>query len=121
MTIWKPLIIGPNGRPLEVAGLTVPEGGTTGQVLAKNSNTNFDTEWVDPGGGGVAETPRAKRVDFVGDTLIYVGEADPGTAESAASWRISKIDTTLDISVLWADGNNNYDNVWNDRLSLSYS
>jgi hypothetical protein len=25
----------------------VPNGGTTGQVLAKNSNTNLDTHWID--------------------------------------------------------------------------
>ena len=30
----------------------IPEGGTTGQVLAKKSNTDFDTEWVDQTGGG---------------------------------------------------------------------
>ena len=27
-------------------GVGVPVGGTTGQMLAKNSNTDFDTEWV---------------------------------------------------------------------------
>jgi hypothetical protein len=32
------------------AGPGVPVGGTTGQVLAKKSNTNFDDEWVNPGG-----------------------------------------------------------------------
>jgi nitrogen fixation protein len=32
-------------------GVGVPVGGTTGQVLAKNSNTNYDTEWVDVSGG----------------------------------------------------------------------
>ncbi len=38
------------------AGEGVPIGGTTGQVLAKNSNTNFDTEWVDnTGGSGISE------------------------------------------------------------------
>ena len=40
----------------------LPVGGTTGQVLAKASNTNYDVEWVDQsgGGGGVAggECPR---------------------------------------------------------------
>jgi hypothetical protein len=31
----------------------VPSGGTTGQLLAKNSNTDFDTEWIDaPSGSG---------------------------------------------------------------------
>ena len=28
-------------------GVGVPSGGTTGQVLAKRSNTNYDTQWVD--------------------------------------------------------------------------
>lgn len=30
----------------------VPSGGTTGQVLAKKSNTDYDTEWVTGGTGG---------------------------------------------------------------------
>jgi hypothetical protein len=33
-------------------GVGVPVGGTTGQVLAKLSATNFDTAWVAPSGGG---------------------------------------------------------------------
>jgi hypothetical protein len=32
-------------------GAGVEPGGTTGQVLAKASNTDFDTQWVDPGSG----------------------------------------------------------------------
>ena len=31
----------------EVADVPVPNGGTTGQVLAKSSNDDYDTEWVD--------------------------------------------------------------------------
>lgn len=34
------------------AGVGVPSGGTTGQVLKKASNTNYDTEWADESGGG---------------------------------------------------------------------
>jgi hypothetical protein len=34
------------------AGIGVPAGGTTGQVLAKNSNTDYDTELVNQSGGG---------------------------------------------------------------------
>ena len=33
-------------------GQGVPTGGTTGQVLAKKTGTNYDTEWVDQTGGG---------------------------------------------------------------------
>lgn len=37
--------------------LGVPAGGTTGQVLAKKTNSDNDTEWIDPpqgtGGGSI--------------------------------------------------------------------
>lgn len=34
---------GTDGAP----GVGVPSGGSSGQILAKNSNTNFDTAWID--------------------------------------------------------------------------
>jgi hypothetical protein len=46
-------LIGPAGTN----GTGVPTGGTTGQVLAKNSNTNFDTAWVTASGGGGSYIP----------------------------------------------------------------
>lgn len=39
MGTWKKAI-------LEGDSTLVPSGGTTGQVLAKNSGTNYDTTWV---------------------------------------------------------------------------
>ena len=33
-------------------GVGVPTAGTTGQVLAKASNTDYDTEWITPSSGG---------------------------------------------------------------------
>jgi hypothetical protein len=38
------------------AGVGVPTGGTTGQVLAKASNTNYDTSWVAQSGGGAVSS-----------------------------------------------------------------
>lgn len=55
-----------------------------------------------------------------GATYTYVGEAVPGTAHAAASWRVKRI-TNADTTVLFADGNSNFDNVWNDRATLSYA
>lgn len=64
----------------------------------------------------------AYRVDDAGAGVIYYGYATPGTADSAEAWSIKKQTTTVaDIIVLWADGNLSYDNVWNDRTSLTYS
>ena len=69
----------------------------------------------------------SRRSDFVGDTAIYRGEAAPGASESAAVWRIKRIDFVSggdgkqDVNEKWAGGNANYDKVWADRASLEYS
>lgn len=41
--VLKGNITGPHGP----TGVGVPTGGTTGQVLAKKTGTNYDTEWLD--------------------------------------------------------------------------
>jgi hypothetical protein len=59
----------------------------------------------------------------VGGDLEYVGQADPGTSQASALWRIKKLVYSSGnvAQVLLADGNDSFDNVWNDRASLSYS
>ena len=53
--------------------------------------------------------------------ILYLGEALPGTAITAADWRITRFDTTVGVLQTWADGDSIFDNVWADRASLSYS
>lgn len=36
-------------------GVGVPTGGTTGQILKKNSNTDYDTAWANESAGTVTE------------------------------------------------------------------
>ena len=61
-------------------------------------------------------------VDDVGGTVIYIGYAQPNTTTSSASWKIKRITFTGDDSATeYADGNNNFDNIWDNRASLSYS
>ncbi len=57
----------------------------------------------------------------VSGAITYVAEAAIGTAQSAASWRAKKIDTTSGTVVTWCDGNDNFDNVATDLTALSYS
>lgn len=63
-----------------------------------------------------------KRVDFVNDNLLYKGEATVGTIDSHNGWRIKKI--TLgndgDVTEQYANGDDNFINIWNDRLTLNY-
>ena len=69
-----------------------------------------------------SEPPMATRIDFITDSIIYRGEAQPGSADSSSSWRITL--TTLsadgDLIELWADGVSTYTKVWSNRLTYNY-
>ena len=53
--------------------------------------------------------------------VTYIGQALPGSATSSAVWRIRKItEITGGTSVDWAGGTSLFDQVWDDRLSLTY-
>lgn len=59
------------------------------------------------------------RLATVGD-VDYIGEASIGTATSAASWRIKRVDSTTGTVIQWA-GTGVFNQVWDNRASLSYS
>jgi hypothetical protein len=70
------VVVQPTG-PAGADGKGVPSGGTTGQVLAKTSNTDYDTEWVDESGGTyTGQSP----------TTIAVGGIPANTNISSASF-----------------------------------
>ena len=61
------------------------------------------------------------QVDTVGSTT-YLGYATAGTVTSAGTWAIKKIvESGQDVVITWADGNKSYDNIWDNRLALTYS
>jgi hypothetical protein len=75
------------------------------------------------GPAGGEDVALSKQIDFIDDNHIYIGEANPGSSFSDSVWRIKYI-TILsdgDVSIVWADGNDSFDNVWNNRASYSYS
>ena len=57
-------------------GVGVPIGGTTGQVLAKASGTDYDTEWVNQSGGAnpATATPLMDGTAAVGTATKYARE-----------------------------------------------
>lgn len=65
----------------------------------------------------------SKRVDFVGDTEIYRGEAQVGSLENVAAWRIRKIVLAPDgdVTETWADGVSTFTKQWNLRTTYTYS
>ena len=64
---------------------TFPAGGTTGQVLAKKSDADYDTEWVDQGAGGTSDydelenRPQIGGVTLTGNKTLH----DLGAASEA--------------------------------------
>lgn len=62
-----------------------------------------------------------KLIDQEG-TYYYIGEADPGTATTEAKWRIKRIEEIGDdYNILWAEGSAEFDKIWDNRLTFSYS
>lgn len=62
-------------------------------------------------------------IAYNGSDLEYLGRAAAGSAKNAAVWQICKLtySGSNPTDIKWADGNQNYDNVWDNRASLSYS
>lgn len=106
---------------------------TVNEVLLVNHGTRITANEADIGaidlrvGTLEGDLALAKQVnDDPTNDFIYIGDAVPGSLTSAAAWRIQRVEFTNpgvddDIEVLWADGNNNFDNIWDNHLVLSYS
>lgn len=61
-------------------------------------------------------------IDETTSGTTYIGTASIGAATSAASWQIVKLtEASLITQTTYADGDDNYDNIWDNRDSLSYS
>lgn len=59
--------------------------------------------------------------DTTTTNVTYVGMAAIASATSAAVWQVQKIDESSGLVITWADGNDNFDNVYDNRASLTYS
>ena len=61
------------------------------------------------------------RLDEVSDTLFYVGKALIGASESNSVWQVVRYTTTgVILKSEYANGNEAFDQVWNDRATLTY-
>jgi hypothetical protein len=74
----------------------------------------------------MASTPisatTALRIDEPSATITYVGEADGGSLDSDAVWRIKKITVSGAVTkVEWANGIAKYENIWDNRATYTYS
>lgn len=69
------------------------------------------------------EVPLSQEVDFVGDTVIYKGWADPNSATADPVWKIQKIEfvgVDEDVVYRWAAAGL-FTQIWDNRAGLTYS
>lgn len=88
----------------------------TGSVISPATEEKQDEIIAALGGGA-----KIKKIDEA-LPYTYIGEAAVGTATSAASWRIKRVDDTSDpdSTILYA-GTGAFDQVWDNRSSLTYN
>jgi hypothetical protein len=67
----------------------IPVGGTSGQVLAKNSSTNYDTSWQTVSGGGGGSTATDTHAATSKTTPVDADEIP--LADSASSFTLKKL------------------------------
>jgi hypothetical protein len=109
---------GPAG-PQGPAGVGVPPGGVAGQVLLKDSATNYDTSWGDL---DMFANYKTHELDEASN-ITYVGQI---SARSGA-WLVSRItDTSGDLAIVYANESNNgaystLASAWSNRVGLTYT
>lgn len=67
------------------------------------------------------QTSDTMLLDEVSSTVSYLGYSPLGAATSTDNWKIKRILVSGTLtSTQFADGNENYDNIWDNRASLTY-
>lgn len=60
--------------------------------------------------------------DVTTANVTYVGKARAGEGTDGAVWQVQKVhDSSAGLIITWADGDTNFDNVWDDRAALTYA
>ena len=105
--------------PVDVAGtvliddstpVAVAVDGTVPVSVAATLNTSAQPDLV------------VEKIDQASATVTYIGQAAPGTATSAAGWRIQRMSVSGTITTFeYADGDLSFNNIWDNRASLTYS
>jgi hypothetical protein len=60
-------------------------------------------------------------VDDSASPIIYICKAPIGSSTSLAVWQVAKLDTTSGLVKKWSDGDSKFDNVYDNRASLTYN
>lgn len=98
--------------------ITVPESDDIDDLMLQIQV--FIEEYVAPATPPTTEDLAQRVDDSTTPNTVYIGYAALGSLEADPVWRMKKIDTTSGADTTWADGDDSYDNIWNDRTTLTY-
>ena len=98
-----------------------PPNGFTIEVTYEDTNIK-QTAGVENSHLKTTSPVYAKRYAVVDSSTSYLGDAEVGSSESAPRWRIQKLQfASGGVTILFANGSTEFNQVWADRASLSYS
>lgn len=67
------------------------------------------------------DTAFAVNLDQADANTLYIGEAPISSDEAEPVWRIRRFSTSGTVQTMkWADGDQLFDNIWDNRASLTY-
>lgn len=122
-------------QPVSAVSLPLPTGAATAsnQSTANTSLSSIDGKTPSFGQAAMSgatpvaiasnqtATPWALRLDSTSTAnVIYVGIAAVGSLTASAAWQVKKIDQTSGVVITWA-GSAAYNQVWDNRTSLTYA
>lgn len=95
----------------KISSIKSGAGGGLSATILGNTNVN------------VQPAPYATQIDDTSTASVtYLGRASVGSSTASAVWQIQKIDeSTSPATIKWADGNASFDNIFNNRTSLTYN
>lgn len=117
------LITATNKLLKDILEKPIGRGGGGGGRATPYENSAHEPAFVTLENGRLptADPTLAVRIDDSSTAnTIYIGKASTGAATSSATWQVAKLDTTSGLVKTWADGDANFNNVFDNRTSLTY-
>lgn len=91
-------------------------------LLIQGKEAQWEVE-LESGAASFQAPDMTLRYDVASSTVSYIGKAKLGTPTSSAGWKIKRLTTDAagGVVVEYADGDAEFDNVWDNRANLVYS
>lgn len=115
--------------PTGVGGAGGGDASAANQVLTNNKldAINAKTPTLGPQAPATSapvvadDRPFKQVIDEASSTVTYICEAAPGTATSAASWRVKRISVSGTVTTISYAGTGVFDQIADNRAALTYN